>query len=177
MPGLTNQFAINVDVPDQNSADNAFWGDVIGNKIDTRVGNSLYALLIKAAEFVDSPRLVYPTLANGIDVVSANADWTYGAYATIVPASTIVSDFHIVGVVIEDCDQDAVFELQLYSGAGDDIVTSIRFAVQGGFFGNQVYAIGSADIVADSRIRARLASSNGLAAVATATISIWYYVY
>jgi hypothetical protein len=87
-------------------------------------------------ENVNRQVYVYPTLAAGATVVSANADWTYGAYATVVPASTILSDYH--------------------------------------FFGNAVYVIGSAHIAANARVRARLASSNGAAAVATSTISISY---
>jgi hypothetical protein len=122
-----------------------------------------------------SPRLVYPSLAAGATVVSANTDWVYGAYAEIVPASTITSSFSILAIVIESCDEDAVFQMELYSGADDAVVQATRFAVEGGFFGNQVYVIGSADIEANSRVRARLASSNGTAAIATLTASIVYY--
>ena len=118
---------------------------------------------------------VYPTLAVGATVASAGADWTYGNYAQIVPATTIRTAFDIVLVSIESCDQNAVLELQLYKGAADDVVATVRFAVAGGFFGNQLYVITGARVDADERIRARLASSNGLAAVATITMSISYY--
>jgi hypothetical protein len=118
--------------------------------------------------------LVYPTLANGVDAVSANADWTFGAYVTVVPINTITNRYHIHHVIVEALDRDAVFELALYQGAADDIVASIRLAQNGGFFGNTVYAIRSEEIAANAQIRARLASSNGAAQIATARISVGY---
>lgn len=117
---------------------------------------------------------VYPSLAAGVTVVSANTDWVYGAYATVVAASTITSGFHPVGLTIESCDRDAVFQLQLYKGATDVVIATIRFAVSGGFFGNQVYVLACAPCQADDQVRARLASSNGTAQIATQTISIAY---
>jgi hypothetical protein len=169
----TGEFA----VPAADSADNVDWGDVIGSKLDTVDGDSLYALVTSISHSIESERLVYPTLANGATVVSANVDWTFGAYATVVPAATIASDFHVLGLVIEACDRDAVFQLELYRGAGDDLITAIRFAVQGGFFGNQVYIVGSEHIDANDRIRARLASSNGTAQIATIALSIVYFIH
>lgn len=177
---LTQQASTQIgtfDVPAADSADNTNWGDVIGSKTDTYAGDSVYSRVAEIYDGVVQPRLVYPTLANGVAVVSANLDWVYGAYATIVPASTITDDFHILAVSIEACDRDATFQLELYSGAADDIVTAVRFNVTGGFFGNQVYVIGSKHTVADSRIRARLASSNGLAQIATIALSIIYYIH
>ena len=117
---------------------------------------------------------VYPTLAAGASVVSANTDWVLGALATVVPASTITSDYHVSSVVIETCDQNAVFELVLYSGAGDSLFSTVRFAVSGGFFGNSVYLVPSVKIAADDRVRAALASSDGTANIATITMSLVY---
>lgn len=36
-------------------------------------------------EYLISEPLVYPTLAAGATIISAAANWTLGAYATIVP--------------------------------------------------------------------------------------------
>ena len=124
---------------------------------------------------LQNERLCYPTLVDGAAVVSANTDWVYGNYAVIVPAGAIAQNFHIVAVSIEACDQNAVFQLELYKAPGDDIVTAVRFAVEGGFFGNQLYAVGSKEVAAGNQIRARLASSNGATAIATIAISIIYY--
>jgi hypothetical protein len=117
---------------------------------------------------------VYPSLAAGATVVTAAADWTYGAYAVIVPATTIASAFHIHHFVIESCDQNDVFQLQIYKGAADDVVSTIRFSLSGGFWGNMVYLVSSELCDANSQVRARLACSNGLAAQATITMSITY---
>jgi hypothetical protein len=113
-------------------------------------------------------------LAAGATLITAAADWTYGAYATVVGAGVITSPFHIHAIVIETMDQNDVFQLQLYSGAADGTVATVRFSIAGGFFGNSVYPIGSELIPASDRVRARLAASNGLANQATATISIVY---
>ena len=126
-------------------------------------------------DFHQNERLVYPSLAAGATVVSANANWAYGAYATVIPINTITNAFHVVAVSIESCDRNAVFQLELYKGAADDIITAVRFAVEGGFFGNQLYVLGSEEIEANSLVRARLASSNGLALIATIAISVVYY--
>lgn len=120
--------------------------------------------------------LVYPTLAAGATVVSAATDWTYGAYAVVVPASTITSDYYVHNVSIESCDKNAVFELALYKGAGDDLIATIRFALVGGFWGNSVYVVTAETVEANAQIRARFASSDGQANQATATISICYGV-
>lgn len=167
--------AASMPVPTADSTANANMADVIGNKTDTHEGNSIYSRLDEVYDNLNNERLCYPSLANGVSVVSANADWTYGNYATVVPVSTITNDFHIIAVSIEACDRDAVFQLELYKGAADDVVQAVRFAVNGGFFGNQIYVLGSEEVEANSQIRARLASSNGAAQIATIAISIVYY--
>lgn len=159
----------------QNSTANAVTADVIGNKTDDNTGDSLYARVDELYDQFQEERFVYPTLADGAAIVSANTDWTFGAYAEVVPANTIANPFHVMIVSIEACDRDAVFELQLYQSAADEVVTSIRFAVDGGFYGNQVYDIKSAEIPANARVRARVASSNGTAQVATIAISVVYF--
>ena len=125
--------------------------------------------------FTDAARKVYPSLTAGASISSANTDWVYGNYATIVPTITITQDFHILGVSIESCDRDGIIQLELYKGAGDEIVTAVRFALDGGFYGNQVYVVGSGLIDANSQVRARIAFSAGTTFVATITISLIYY--
>jgi hypothetical protein len=164
-------------IPAQNSSANATIADVIGNKTDDHLGNSLFARLDELYDQFQAERFTYPTLAAGAAVVSANTDWTFGAYATVIPASTIANPCHITIVSIESCDRNAVFELQLYQGTSDTVITSARFAVEGGFFGNQLYTVLSAEVPANAQVRARLASSNGTALVATITISVVYFMH
>jgi len=118
--------------------------------------------------------LVYPTLAAGATVVSAAVNWTYGDYATIIPAAAIAVPFDIQSISIETCDKTAIFELQLYKGASDEIIATKRFAFELGFYGNSVYLVSGANIEAGARIRARLASSAGGAGAATITMSVSY---
>jgi hypothetical protein len=117
---------------------------------------------------------VYPSLAAGATVVSAAVNWTYGAYATIVGAGSIAARFHVHAVVIETCNQNDVFQLQIYKGAADDVIATVRFSIAGGFFGNSVYPIASELIEAGNQVRARLAAGNGGMAQATMTISLVY---
>jgi len=161
-------------VPAQNSAANVTINDVVGNKTDNNLGNSLYGRLDELYDQWQAERQVYPTLAAGATVVSANANWTYGAYAVVVPANAIATNFHIFNLSVEACNRDATFQLEFYKGAADDVVTAVRFNITGGFFGNQVYFLGSEEIDANAQVRARLASSNGAAQIATIQVSIVY---
>jgi hypothetical protein len=127
-------------------------------------------------EYLISEPLVYPTLAAGATIQSAAANWTLGAYATIVPINTITADFIVQTFTVESCDKDGAFEIKFYYGASDIIFSSYRFAVNGGFFGvpSPVPRVSSPVIPANSQIRAKIASSDGLLNQATLTISIGY---
>jgi len=160
-------------VPSVDSSANATIRDVIGNKLDTHASNSIYGRLDELYDAFQLERKVYPTMAAGAAIVSPAGVWTYGNYATIVPANTIANDFHILNVSIENSNVAAgVFQLELYKGGADDIITAVRFAMAGGFWGNMVYLIGSEEVEANSQVRARLASSVG---AATITVSIVYF--
>lgn len=139
------------------------------------VEGSLAYMVNRMAEARFTETLVSPNLTDGVTVVSANTDWGLGAYATVVAASAIATDFQVTAVAIETCDKNAVFQLELYQGAGDTLIATMRFSIIGGFFGNVVYRFGSVLVPANARIRARLASSDGLANQATITMSIRYH--
>lgn len=164
-------------IPAANGTGNATMIDVIGSKLDTSAGDSLYGRMTNIWQYFNVERKVYPTLAAGATVVSANSVWGQGNYATIVPAGAIAARFHIHNISIETCSDDGVFQLELYQGASDILVTSVRFAQLGGFFGPSVFFLGSAFIPAGAQIRARLASSDGLANQCTITMSIGYITH
>ena len=138
------------------------------------VANSLAYRLLRMYDDNYQPVSVYPTLASGAEVISAAEDWVLGSLATVVPASEITSDFLIHIVTVETMSKDGVFELVLYSGAGDAEVARVRFSFINGFYGNSVFKVPSALVAANSRIRAALACSDGAMGAATATISIAY---
>ena len=121
--------------------------------------------------------LLYPYLASGVAVASANADWVFGPYAVVVPANAITNRYHVLGICLCACDQDACFMLELYQGDDDALVGTVAFAVKGGFWGNAVYPLYACIVPANERLRARLASSNGSGAVATARVYVMYHLH
>jgi hypothetical protein len=114
---------------------------------------------------------VFPSLGPGATVVSAAVNWTYGNYATVIGAGIVATPFHVHSVVIETMSKNDIFQLQIYSGATDAVVATVRFTVTGGFFGN-VFEISSRLIPALDQVRARLACATGGGGAATATISV-----
>jgi hypothetical protein len=158
-------------VPAANSTANTNISDVVGSKLDTHDGNSIYGRVGELYDQFQVERKCYPTLAAGATVVSAAGAWNYGNYAVVVPANTITKDYHILHVIIETSTVgDGVFQLGLYKGALDELVTEIRFSITGGFYGNSVYMVGSEEVEANSQIRARLASSVGAATITASVI-------
>jgi hypothetical protein len=169
---MTNWTGANFTVPATNSAVNTNVAEVVGSKLDTNLGDSLYARLDELHDQFQEQRKCYPTLAAGATVVSSASAWTYGSYAAVVPASTIGNPYHVLALIIETCSiTDGVFQVGLYQGAGDTLISEMRFSIAGGFFGNQVYVVGSAECVADAQVRARVACSAG---AATLTVSLVY---
>jgi len=171
---LVDANGIVMTVPAADSTANSSFADVIGSKLDSSAGDSIYGRLLNLWQYFNVERKVYPTLATGATVVSAAANWTFGSYATVVPAGAITARFHIHNITVETCNEDGVFQLELYQGASDVLVTAVRFSQLGGFFGNSAYFTGSAFIPAGARIRARVASSDGALNQVTMTISISY---
>ena len=125
---------------------------------------------------IHEPGLVYPTEAAGIPVISANTNWGLGNLSTIVAAGAIVTDYRLHAVTIEAADHDAVYEQVIYQGAGDVEEARVRFAVVGGFFGNSYYVLTGPLVPGGARLRAAVASSDGLAHIATVTISVAYHL-
>jgi hypothetical protein len=164
-------------VPAQNSADNLTASDVIGNKTDTHVGNSLYSHAETIDDHVHSASKVYPTLADGVTVTATTAGttWTLGALVEIVPASTITVDFDIHHVSIEALSANSVYELVLYAGAGDTEIGRVRFTKNAVMDGTMNIPMQTPIIAANSRIRAAIATTNDNGE--TADISLFYHTY
>jgi hypothetical protein len=124
-------------------------------------------------EHIHSDCRVYPTLAGGV-ALTGGAAWTLGAFAQIVPASTITNDFDIHWLCIEGLDTNAVYEIVLYSGAGDVEVGRVRVVKNANLDGTMNIPFQTPIIAANSRIRAKVADSAG---GSIATISIFYHIY
>jgi hypothetical protein len=146
-----------------------------GSRTDPWTDDSLYALAKASANRFHAETLVYPTLAAGSPIASLAALWTWSGYAVIVPAGVIAVDFHLLAVQIESCDQDGVYEFEIYQGAADDLIAAFRLVVNGGFFGNVRYPLSAEPTVAGSQLRARVSGGNGL--ITNFTLSIEYNVF
>lgn len=163
-------------VPAVDSAADTTINEVIGNKSDTHTGTSLKAMAHTIDEHFHNEQLVYPTLADGVTLTSHANDWALGTITQIVPATTIGSDFDIHELVVEDVNTaDKVYELVLYSGAGDVEVGRVRFAAGATRGGVPNVFMQTPIIAADSRIRAALAIEDG--GSKTAKVSLRYHLY
>lgn len=116
----------------------------------------------------------YPTLAAGKTVVSG-INWALSAaFAVLVPINTIAVPYHISAVSIETCSLDGVFELAVYHGAGNALMSTVRFSYLGGFFGNSMFLLPSVLLAANEQVDMKLATSGGVAA--TITVSVIYRI-
>lgn len=164
-----------VPVPAQDSADNNFIEDVVGNKTDTHAGNSLYAMTETLLEHVHSASKVYPTLATAV-TVTAGASWVLGNFVEIVPASTITSDFDIHHVYVDSISANDTYELVLYKGAisSEIEIGRVRFAKNSNFDAIVNQPFQTTLLLANERISAKVASSGGSNNV---SVGIMYHTY
>ena len=99
-------------LPAADSAENATFADVLGQKGDSHDGDSVYAYTETLLDHVHHSSLVYPTLANGVAVLGGAA-WTLGNFVVIVAAGGIGTDFDIHYVSVENLTVNDVYELHL----------------------------------------------------------------
>ncbi len=152
---------VNLDVVDPDITDNLTVKDILGNKQDTILGDSLFAHAHTVEEHIHKEQLVYPTLANSIQVAGGAGVWQLGNLVTLMPANTIAADFRfdIHWVIICALSANDEYELILYAdttqiGRLAFTRTDKKDVTDGVPFQCPVLA-------PDVRIRARLASSGG----------------
>lgn len=165
-----------VPVPAQDSSDNNYIQDVVGNKTDTHDGDSLYAFAETLLDHVHSAQKVYPTLSSGIAVAAGVGSWTLGDFFEIVAASTITSDFDIHYISIEGISANDTYELVLYKGAESSEIEigRVRFSKSAAQEGTENQPFQTIIIAANERISVKLASATGSNNV---TIGIIYHTY
>lgn len=139
----------------------------------SRTATSPYDSLHLLQEHAHSAVLCYPTLADGV-VVTGGAAWTLGAFAEIVPASTIADDFDIHGLSIEAMSAVDVYEVHLFYGDSDTFAGRVRVVRTTNQDSAQFVTFMTDVIPANSKIRAKIASSTG---GDTVTVSIRYHSY
>jgi len=148
----------------------------IGNNDDDHNGLTLFGRHQQQIEHIHSAQKVYPTLADGVALATAAGDWALGTITEIVPIDTIVNEFDIHEVLVEDVNtQDKTYELVLYYGADDIECGRTRFAAGSLKGGVPAVAMQTILIPANSRIRGQLAIEDG--GSKTAKVSLRYHVY
>ncbi len=125
-------------------------------------------------EHFHSIESVYPTLAAGIDVLSG-AIWTLGNFVEIIPADTIIEDFDLHFLVLENVSDDETYELVFFNVETE--ISRVRFAADNPA-GNRITVspipLQTEIQMKNSQIQAKLASSG---AAETVMISVIYHTY
>lgn len=147
----------------QGTADDAYDAETLGGRTHQLIHH------------IHGDTEVYPTLAAGVVVTGAAGAWGEGAFAEIVPASTITTAFDIHWVNVEALSGNDTFELSLYYGASDTECARIRLVQTAAQSATLQHQMMTPVIPANSRIRAKLASLGG--GSDTATVSIQYHTY
>jgi len=163
---------INVPVIDNN--DNISMRDVIGNQSDSHTGTTLMGRLNLLDEHNHSISMCYPTLGVGVAVPTHGDPWTLGVATEIIPASTITNDYDVHYVSVEALDDNAVYELRIFHGAGTTAAGCVRFTKNANLDATSNVPMLTTLIPANNNLSAQLASSVG---ASSATISVSYHEY
>ena len=148
----------------------------VGNNSDDHNGLTLFGRHEQQLEHIHSAQKVYPTLAAGTALTTHATTWVLGTIVEIIPVNTIIKQFDIHEVLVEDVNtQDKTYELVLYYGAGDTECGRTRFAAGSLKGGVPAIAMQTILIPANSRIRGQLAIEDG--GSKTAKVSLRYHEY
>ena len=112
--------------PAQNSTNNNFMQDVVGNKADSVgvpfvAGNNSIAAHLKTAYYhVHGRPLIYPVYANPVTLTSGSGAWnTGGAIIQVIPTATLtVAAFDLHWINISNISATAYFVIDIYSDTG-----------------------------------------------------------
>ncbi len=124
-------------------------------------------------DHVHTASRVYPTLANGVDVLGGAA-WTLGNFVEIVPVNTITSRFDIHYLSIESLSVNEVYEIVLYACAGQDEVGRVRVTKNANLDAVMNIPIQTPIIPANCKVDAKSASESG---ADTVTLTVFYHTY
>jgi hypothetical protein len=154
-------------VPAQNSADNVYMRDVVGNKTDTSAGNSLYSFAQIFNNYFHVQQRVYPNLASPVQVTSGTT-WVLGASVALVSAGMIPNAFVIDYIMATQSTTTVTYQINLYADG--------NLIAEGGFTPN-TYAYcpcKTSVIAASTEVRMQLAAS---ASSYTQNFKIAYHYY
>jgi len=160
MTSVSNVIA-DLSVPAQNSADNVYERDVIGNKTDTSAGNSLYSFAKIFNNYFHVQQRVYPNLATPVAVTAGSVAWTLtsSGFTTVAAAGVITNTFVIDYVAANTTASTVGYQLNIYAGdAGSEVL------IGEGSFSPNTYAycpMKSSVVPSSTRISMKMASSVG----------------
>jgi len=122
--------------PAADSAANATVVDVIGSKLDTHDGTSLYAATRLADEHIHSVQMCHPTAADPIVLTAdgVGAGWTDGAWVELAAVGVITEDFDIHGIYVSAPDTNGNYEIDI--AAGTTVIGTVPFTRTGPFTGS-----------------------------------------
>jgi hypothetical protein len=150
-----------LNIPSKNSLNNIVESDVIGNKTDDEIGDSIYSKLYIIGKHLHSKSKVYPTLASAKTINKVNTtSWGLDASTVeIIPANTITEIFDIHYINIGSISANDEYEILLFEGTVGNEVEIAR----GSFDRTVTVSEGSLPIQTDlipanTRISAKLTS-------------------
>lgn len=161
-------------VPIADSADNAVIADMIGVKNDTHSGTSLIARTRLLNEHVHSAQKVWRTETVPITLTSGSGSWTLGSFATVVVAGQITDDFDIHWAIISNPNTNEDYEIAFYYGDTDISCGRLCFTRSNNFVNSISVPLQTPVILANSRIRAKMADGSG---DSVAKMKILYHTY
>lgn len=166
---LTSQ-GVSLKVAGVDSTGNVTINDLLGNRNDTDEAETIFGTSLHTYEHTHHSMKVYPTLANAVLVTAANAAWTLGNFAEIVPINTITHTFHIHHVQIISASANGQYELVVYAGAVE--ITRMTFSRTDKKDDVEGLVLICPHIAANSQIQVKLASGN--VGADTAAVKVWY---
>lgn len=172
MPLRARGGKVSFDVSAPNSPKNVTVRDVLGNKNDDEVGNSLYARAYISEQHIHRVQKVYPTLADSIQLTGGAGAWELGNLTELMPANTAESNFDIHWISLCSASVNDEYELILYAnttqiGRAPFTITDKKDVTDGVPFQCPILDPGV-------RIRGRLASKSG---GDTANFRLLYHEY
>ncbi len=174
------------DKPAQNSADNDYIQDVIGNKTDASFSNyQLHPSVIghlKAGYFhVHAQAKLYPKLADAVTVTNEDVltdpagAWTEGVKQEVIPTTAFDKPFDIHWIKVFTMNANDEYVLTLYNS--DDVVLGeIGFSQITNQVRNTDAIIQIPPLPANSQVKATLAAKGG-AAARNVTIKFFIHEY
>jgi len=152
---------IDLNAPTQDTANNSLQRDVIGSKIDTVSGNSLYSFSVLADKsiFPNIGIQVWPDLGIMVSITPGGTAWaTSTVFVQIIASGTIGSPFVLDYAVIDGAYSDEAYQLDLYSGTSgaETLIATAVWSINGIY---QQAPIKTPVLAAGARVSAKFASS------------------